>query len=414
MTCGDAGGRGPWWWMIGVFYVLIFDLGAAPVSAVSPVLAVLDQPTPRGKVLRGQLDGLLTGLGQVSDPRDRRGRRYALPLVLALALLATCCGARTFTEVAEVAEDLDADLRDAVGVVRTTPSAATFCRILEAVDPDQLDAALCAWATPTPTPEAVAFDGKTMRGARTTDAAGRIDRVQVVAAYDHTGTVLGQVQVDGGDENAAVRDLIARLGGTVLTGAVVTVDAKHSGASLAAVTRAAGAHWLVPVKGNQPTMHNRLGDLPWPLVRQGDLRRQAARGRAETRTLKVLALAKTDDYGIGARQAIRVQRWTRRAGRSHRETVYYLTSLPPAAADPAALADHIRGHWSIENGLHHVRDLAFDEDRHTARTGHSPANLACLRNTAITLHRRAGARQIRPALRATNRRPQRLTDLLPA
>ncbi|MBD7982731.1 transposase family protein [Oerskovia merdavium] len=57
-------------------------------------------------------------------------------------MLATCCGARTFVEIAEVAADLDVDLLDAVGVVRRVPSAATFCRVAAMVDPDQLDRAL--------------------------------------------------------------------------------------------------------------------------------------------------------------------------------------------------------------------------------------------------------------------------------
>lgn len=378
----------------------------------SPVLAVFDQSTPRAKVLRGQLDGLLTALEAVTDPRHRRGVRHRLPVVLALALLASCCGAKTFYEIAEVAADLDDDLLDAVGVVRQAPSAATFGRIAAMIDHDELDQALRSWAIPAP-PAAVAFDGKTMRGARTHDAAGRTTQVQVVAAYDHTGTVLGQIQVDGGDENAAVRDLITRLGADSLAGAIITVDAKHTGTAFTTAVEAAGAHWLVPVKGNQPRMRAALNALGWPDVRHGDLDRDHTHGRVATRTLKALA-TDTDEYPIGARQAIRVQRWTRRAGRTHRETIYYLTSLPPAAADPVDLAGLIRGHWGIENGLHHVRDLAFDEDRHTARTGHGPANLACLRNIAITLHRRAGERWIRPALRAAGRRPARVADLLPA
>lgn len=381
-----------------------------PIS--SPVLAVLDQPTPRAKVLRGQLDGLLAVLEAVTDPRDRRGVRHRLPVVLALALLASCCGAKTFAEIAEVAADLEADILDAVGVVRATPSAATFARIAATCDHTELDDALRTWAAPA-TPTAVAFDSKTMRGARTRDDAGTLTQVQVVAAYDHDGTVLGQIQVDGGDENAAVRGLIGRLGRERLAGTVVTVDAKHTTAAFTGTVEAAGGHWLVPVKGNQPRMRAALHGLDWPEVRTGDQDRDHTHGRAATRTIKVLT---TDpgDFVIGARQAIRVQRWARREGRTHRETIYYLTSLQPTAADPVDLAGLIRGHWGIENGLHHVRDLAFDEDRHTARTGHGPANLACLRNTAITLHRRAGKRWIRPALRATARRTTRLAQLIPA
>lgn len=117
---------------------------------------------------------------------------------------------------------------------------------------------------------------------------------------------------------------------------------------------------------------------------------------------------------LGARQAICIRRWRRPKGKpASIETVHYLTNLPPDAADADDLAKLIRGHWGIEGRLHLVRDVAFSEDRHRARTGNAPQNLAILRNTAITLHRQNGVTGIQPALRAGNRRPERLLDLLP-
>ena len=112
---------------------------------------------------------------------------------------------------------------------------------------------------------------------------------------------------------------------------------------------------------------------------------------------------------FGARQAIRIRRWRRPTGKpASIEVVYYLTTLPATVADPDDLARLIRGHWSIEGRLHLVRDSAFNEDHHRARTGNAPQNLAVLRNTAITLHRQNGATGIQPALRAGNRKPERL------
>lgn len=131
--------------------------------------------------------------------------------------------------------------------------------------------------------------------------------------------------------------------------------------------------------------------------------------------MKVLAL---DDNLrselLGARQAVRVRRWRRPVGApASIETVHYLTNLPPDTANPDDLAKLIRGHWRIETRLHLIRDVAYGEDHHRAHTGNAPQNLAILRNTAITLHRRAGATGIQPALRATYRKPERLLDLLP-
>jgi predicted transposase YbfD/YdcC len=94
------------------------------------------------------------------------------------------------------------------------------------------------------------------------------------------------------------------------------------------------------------------------------------------------------------------------------ETAYYVTSLTAERADPARLATLIRGHWEIENRLHWVRDVTFDEDRHQLRTANAPRTLATLRNLAIGALRHAGATNIAKALRWTARDPNRALTLL--
>ena len=86
-------------------------------------------------------------------------------------------------------------------------------------------------------------------------------------------------------------------------------------------------------------------------------------------------------------------------GATRRETVYGVTSLPPAQAPPAHLLALVRAHWTIENRLHWVRDVTFDEDRSQIRQGAGPQVMATLRNLATSLLRLAGAPLIAPALR---------------
>ena len=86
-------------------------------------------------------------------------------------------------------------------------------------------------------------------------------------------------------------------------------------------------------------------------------------------------------------------------GTTRTETVYGVTSLAPAQASPAQLLALVRGHWTIENRLHWVRDVTFDEDRSQIRRGAGPQVMATLRNLAISLLRLAGAPFIAPALR---------------
>jgi len=87
------------------------------------------------------------------------------------------------------------------------------------------------------------------------------------------------------------------------------------------------------------------------------------------------------------------------AQKSRTETVQGLSSLPVERATPACLLALSRGHWTIENRLHWVRDVTFDEDRSRVRTGAGAQVMASLRNLAISLLRLAGARYIAPALR---------------
>jgi predicted transposase YbfD/YdcC len=81
------------------------------------------------------------------------------------------------------------------------------------------------------------------------------------------------------------------------------------------------------------------------------------------------------------------------------ETVYGITSLTTEKASPAKLLELARGHWTIENQLHWVRDVTFDEDRSQIRKAAGPRVMATLRNLVISLLRIAGARYIAPAIR---------------
>jgi Transposase DDE domain len=92
-----------------------------------------------------------------------------------------------------------------------------------------------------------------------------------------------------------------------------------------------------------------------------------------------------------AAQAIQIVRRRKLPGKKKwsRETCYAITSLTTQAS-PAELATIIRGHWLIEDPLHWVRDLDFDEDRSQVRTASGPRVMATLRNLAITILRLAG------------------------
>jgi Transposase DDE domain len=147
--------------------------------------------------------------------------------------------------------------------------------------------------------------------------------------------------------------------------------------------------------------------LAWHNVPVGDRTRDRAHGRVELRTLKAVTVNHFDLPH--AAQVLQVTRRVRDLGTRRWRTVvvYAITSLPFELARPARLADLLRGHWAIENGLHWVRDVTFAEDASQVRTGTAPQVMASLRNLAIGVLSRAGPVNLAAALRYHSRDPAR-------
>ncbi|MHA6780596.1 ISAs1 family transposase [Pseudonocardia saturnea] len=180
----------------------------------------------------------------------------------------------------------------------------------------------------------------------------------------------------------------------------------HTQRAHAHYLHARGGHYVMAVKANQPRLLARLRALPWAQIGPAARERARGHGRVETRTVSVVSLHPCPDQGgelfPHAAQAIKVirrRRPLRPGGRWRTVTVYAITSLTAFQADPVLLARWIRGHWGIENRLHWVRDVSFDEDRSQVRTAAGPQVMAALRNLAITALRLAGITNIAAALR---------------
>jgi predicted transposase YbfD/YdcC len=207
-------------------------------------------------------------------------------------------------------------------------------------------------------------DGKTLRGSGPAGA-----QVHLLAVLDqHTGTVLGQVDVDGKtNELTRFRPLLEPLD---LAGVIVTADALH--------TQREHARWLAgdkeaayvfTVKKNQPRLYRQLKALPWAKIPVQDETGAHGHGRYDIRRLQVVtctgALALDFPHAV---QAVRIR--------------------------------------------HHIRDTTYAGDASRIRTGNAPRVMATLRNTAISLLRLGGITTISKALRRNSRNPYRPLQLL--
>ncbi|MGW2897887.1 ISAs1 family transposase [Streptomyces sp. NPDC001212] len=163
---------------------------------------------------------------------------------------------------------------------------------------------------------------------------------------------------------------------------MITADALHTQHAHGTYLRTRGAHHIAQVKANHPTLFDRVRRLPWQDIALDHYERTTAHHRLEIRQLKSAAFAHLDYPD--ARQALQVVRWRKdfTSGKLTIERVHLITSLPPGTASGARLAAWIRGHWKIENLLHHVRDRTFREDDSKIRTGSLPRVMAGLRPSA--------------------------------
>lgn len=260
-----------------------------------------------------ELPGLLDRLRRLPDPRRLRGRRHPLSYVLALAACAVLAGAKSLTAIAEWAAaapdrlllHCGATLRDPDRPYRA-PSEATVRRVLQRIDGDALDAAIGGWLTARadasrvadqdrhppsrPVREAIAVDGKSLRGAIRAD--GR--RVHLLSALRGDG-MLAQREVDAkSNEITAFRPLLEALD---LTGAVVTFDALLTQTDHAKfLVEEKDAHYIAVLKGNHPTLHRLVKDLPWKDVPLMDRTRATAHGRDDAPR----AMASLRNLAIGA------------------------------------------------------------------------------------------------------------------
>jgi predicted transposase YbfD/YdcC len=344
---------------------------------------------------------LVEALEAVPDPRRQcKNLRHPLVDVLVLGFCGVLCGCDDFVEIEAFGRSKEDFFRRFLELPHGIPSHDTFRRVFQAICPQALQHCLIDWLkgvrqTARPADgEVIAIDGKALR--RTFDRARGLGALHLVSAWaTANGLTLGQVAVDAeSNEVTAIPQLIELLD---LKDCVVTIDAAGCQKEIAAQIVAKDADYVLALKANQPTLHEQVSDYFLGQLGEekpdGKVRRhrqvEEGHGRTETRETFV-APATTEMIAPGAWVGLATIVLVIRhcvdhvTGKASDEVRYFISSLP---AKVKRLAGVVRQHWGIENGLHWVLDVAFNEDRMRQRDRNGIENLALLNRLAVSLLR---------------------------
>ena len=375
---------------------------------------------------------LLAQLAQVPDIRCKHGQRFAWSYLLAILTAGLAAGMTTILDLVDWAhQHADELITHLQPKCPRIPSAATLRRLLKAADALSVERQVAAHNQALDAADPLAgsvrgangqvlrgqaVDGKDVRGVR---AHGNphflVSLVRHESAY-----VLAQAVVDA--KTNEITAVPALLAGRELRGTVTTMDALLTQEAVARQILAQHGHYVMIVKKNQLNLYRAIDTLfqtpPLP-IRPGELlvyqyAGQKEHGRLEQRTLESSTALNGYLDWPGVAQVLRrtCRRVSISTGLIESETTYGITSLPRDVGGPKVVERFWRGHWTIENRLHYVRDETLGEDSCQVHTGATPQVLATLRNGILTLLRYHGWSNIAEANRRYAASPQKALRLL--
>jgi predicted transposase YbfD/YdcC len=342
------------------------------------------------------LEAIEEHFSKVTDPRKERTKDHKLIDIIAIAICAIICGAEGWTDMEVFGNSKVVWLKTFLELPNGIPSHDTFGRVFGMIDAQQFQVAFWEWVwavNDIVQGQVVNIDGKCLRGSDDQKLGKRA--IYMVSAWAaENEIVLGQRKVDEkSNEISAIPELLKMLN---LSGCIVTIDAMGTQTSIAKTIQEANADYVLSVKENQGHLfedisvlfgvdqeqHFKYATLDYKKTVNKGHGRIEVRECWSTSNPEYLNLIRNAQNWAGMKSIAIVVCTRIIDGRESKDTRYYIASL---VSNAERILQIVRKHWSIENELHWVLDVAFNEDRSRVRKDQSPENLAVLRHIALNL-----------------------------
>ena len=334
---------------------------------------------------------LIDVLEGIEDTRRQRSVMYPLHEVLIIMLLAVMCGATSYAKVEMFGINKKEWLGTFLKLEYGIPDACTFRNVIKEIDTEKLHILFCEWmkSVVAALTGVVAIDGKQAR--RTKDANKR--PLHVVSAFSHEyGLVMGQLACEEkSNEITAIPKLLEML---EINGCIVTIDAMGTQKEIAEKIIAKDADYILSLKENQKTLYNDvklyLDDIikDKAVMESPNYHKTVEKGHGRIEIRKCVTSeeigwlhGRADWKGLHGIGAVYCE--IEEKGKKSKQSHYFIYSCRGMTAEQ--IMQHKRNHWSVENSLHWVLDMAFREDESRARKENSAENFNVIRQIALNI-----------------------------